>query len=255
MFKFRTMLFLFFLLIQIPRSYAVPVFTPGNVSQLTNDAVSSLVKTVAIGADHHAYMPASALGAVVGFDIGLDITAISIPSSFQSAMALAGVTGKVPSVLPLPKLNIHKGLPLRLDAGFTYFGYQNYKIIGGELKWNFYRGSFALPAFAVRASETISTLFFMKTHTYTLDLVASKRLFYLFEPYIGVGWQWAQGNLDVPISGPLGLSLTVSSSNKLNKPHAYVGFPIKILLIRITPEYQYSAAGVQTYGVKFSLNI
>ncbi len=235
-------------------AWALSSYLPGDLSALTSSGVDSLIKTVAISSDHRAYMPASALGATVGLDVGVEVTAIQLPSDFLSAMAAAGVTSSLPTYLALPKLNFHKGLPRGVDLGFSYVGYQNYKIYGAEVKWAFLRGGMAKPAVAARLSQSYSSLFFMKTRTSKLDLVASKGFALIFEPYVGAGMQVSSGELDVPIGGTTGLNASVSGSSSYTAAHYFVGLPINLTLLKLVTEYDYSSAGVKTFGAKVSLS-
>ena len=90
-------------------AWALPTFTPGNVSLLNQAGVESLIKTVALGVDHRAYAPATPLPASIGLDVGVDLTGIETPASFKTSMAAAGVGSAVPNYLAIPRLNLHKG--------------------------------------------------------------------------------------------------------------------------------------------------
>ena len=93
-------------------------FDPSALSNLTNTAASDLLQVSAYGADHRPYASASPLGVALGLDIAADVTVISVPQSFKSAMALIGSTD-IPSTIPLPRINLRKGLPWGLDFEFT----------------------------------------------------------------------------------------------------------------------------------------
>jgi hypothetical protein len=224
-----------------------------DLSSLNSENIQALLKTVAIGASHRPYMPASPLGAAIGLEIGLDVTAISVPDSFKTAIALASnsAPSDVPAVIPLPKLTIMKGLPAGFDVGFSYSSYQSYfRIYGGEVKWALSDGRGARPAIAFRASGNYTHVFFMDTHCWGLDAVVSKN-FYLLEPYAGVGLQRWAGSLALngqPV--PAGLETTASSTNV----QFYAGLPLKMGFFKITPEAAYSTAALLLYGAKFSLS-
>jgi hypothetical protein len=230
---------------------ALETFSFDDVADLTNAAAESLLKTVSIGADHHAYQPASPLGFKPGFDLGVDVTAIQLPAEFRSAMTQLG-NSDVPQFLPLPRLNIHKGLPFNIDLGFSWVAYQGNKIVGIEAQWAFLPGHKGMPAVAFRASQSYSDLFFLRTRTTAFDLVGSKKLGPIFEPYVGFGWQIGGGELNVPLED---LPITVEASQTFNSGRVFAGFPIKLLVLRISPEYTYSFTKVSTFGLKVSLGL
>jgi hypothetical protein len=235
-----------------PTAFATSNFTPGNFAALTSNAMTkSLVETVGLAADHRAYMPASALGMSIGFDLGVDVTSISLPSDFVTAMNAASAEGGVPSSLILPKLNIHKGLPGNFDIGFSGIWYQGNSVNGFEVKWAPLPGSAALPALAARLSYTNAKLFFLSTNTWKLDAVVSQD-FVFVEPYAGFGFQLVDGKVDV--SGATSLPAGVSASASSFTEHFYVGLPIKLFLLRVTAEYDINFSGVSQYGAKASLS-
>lgn len=251
---FTTLIFVF-----PAQVFALSTYVPNiaALQNLTNAGANALIQTVAVGADYHAYMPASPMGLIIGLDVGLDVTFLTLPSAFNTAFTTA--TGAAaPGLIPIPKLNIHKGLPKGIDLGFTFSTYSDpanptanlVTIYGGEVKWAFIDGGIILPSVAVRGAASMTNVFFMNTNTYTLDLTASKT-FFLFEPYIGAGMDFWSGTLSVS-GGSLPTSVSASQSGA--NPHFYVGTPIKILFLRVTAEYDYSLAGVTTYGGKISIN-
>jgi hypothetical protein len=227
-------------------------FSPSAVSGLTEQGmVDSLLKTVAIGADHRDFMPASPMGILLGFDVGVNFTAIKLPTEFTNA--LASVTGQTPpSYIPLPRVSLHKGLPFGVDLGFSYFSLTDpnftIKMYGGSIQWAFLDGNLALPAMAVRLTGDYSSLGFISTHTYKADLVVSKN-FYVVEPYFGLGLQKWSGDLN--FSADLGsLPASVSASSSGTNTHYFGGLALKLLVLRITGEADYSSAGFVTYGLK-----
>ena len=230
------------------QAYALPSYAPTDVSGLTDANVRSLIDTVAIGFDHHAYSPAMPMGIMLGVDVGVDFSVLTLPSEFTNAMKASGASSSLPSVLALPRLNVHKGLPAAIDIGFSYFGYQSNSLIGADVKWAFIRGSMISPSVALRVSGNLNRLFFMTTRTYDVDLVISKRVVLIFNPYVGGGLQFINGNINVPPG------LTVSSQESTTTTHVYVGLPIRLGFIKLSPEYDYSAKGISTYGGKFSLS-
>src|SRR4029077_4052205 len=119
----------------------------------------------------------------------VDVTAISVPASFTNALAQMGNTTSIPSVIPLPKLNIRKGVPAGIDLGFSFIKVSVYEIYGADVQWAFFRGNVALPTLAVRASANKADLDMVHTRTYDFDVIVSKSVTVAAEPYFGIGMQ------------------------------------------------------------------
>ena len=231
---------------------ALTNLTASDFSNLSQSDVNAVIQLTALGTTHRAYAGASPLG-ITGFDFGVDLVGIPLPSQVTNALSLA--TGQpianIPTLIPLPKVNLHKGLPGRIDVGLSFLSYQNlFTTWGGDIKWTIL-GGLAAPALAVRGNATYSQLYFITTHTYSLDVVVSKNLF-IIDPYLGAGLEFWSGDLLAPISGP-GFSTNVSAHTNGMNPHLYAGFPLKLILLKLTPEVDYSTSGLLTYGGKLSI--
>ncbi len=241
--------------------WAIEQQLPVDLSGLNNDLTTALIRTVALGADHRAYMPATPMGLAIGLDAGVDFTAVAVPKEFASALALS--TGKaestLPTVIPVPKLSLHKGFPGGFDLGFSYatskmlLGQEDlFNVFGFDLKWAFIDGGNVKPAVAARFAYSKSKLWFMSTNTFSIDAVASKNL-YVIDPYVGAGLKIWSGDLAIPVGIP-GLPLTVSGSHSSVNPHIFAGLPFKMMLLRLTVEIDYNLAGMTSYGGKISFN-
>ena len=234
---------------------AIDNFNPVDVSGLTADGVNALLKTAAIGADHRPYRGASNLGVTLGLDIGMDVTVVKTPSEFVSAMTL--ITGQpasqIPELLALPRLNLHKGLPWGVDLGFSYISYQSlFKVYGAEVSWNPLRGLPGLPNLQGRLSASYASLWFMQTHAYKMDVVASKA-FAVIEPYIGLGMQTWNGDLNLPVTVASGFQANVTGHAASTNLHIFGGLVLKLLVLKIAGEFDWSSAGVTSIGSKVSL--
>lgn len=230
--------------------------TPTSFAGLAQSDINTLIQTVGIAGDHHAYMPASALGMAIGIDLGVDVTYLAFPAAFSNAIATASgqSASQLPSGLPIPKLNVHKGLPFGFGIGgsFTTFSTNGQTVvtsIAGELQWTFLGGT-ALPAIAVRGSYSSNSLYFLNANTLTADAIVSKDLV-VIEPYVGGGMQYWSGSLSVP-SGvtlpPTGISTNANGVNM----NLLGGLMLKLAFFKIDAEADYSTAGITTFGGKVS---
>ena len=104
---------------------------------------------------------------------------------------------------------------------------------------------------AIRESVSYNHLYFVDTHCYTTDLVASKNLI-IIDPYIGIGMQNWSGDLSGTVT-TTPLPVTVSGHASGTDFHAFAGVPIKLLILRITAEVERSFAGFTNYGAKLSI--
>jgi hypothetical protein len=240
-------------------AYALSSYSVSNLSSLTQSMVDDLLSTVAVGTSHRAYTPASAMSWAIGIDAGVEVTAVKLPSSFRDAIGSVSQvnTGNIPLLIPVPKLNLHKGLPFGLEAGLSYIGYQNkLKVMGGDLKWAFTDLIKDSPfSAAFRLNYTSEELWYLKSHNFQTDFLISKNLF-IIEPYVGAGLQFWSGNIEVPTGLPSGSGLpaSVSADASGTNAHFFAGAPLKLGLFWFTPEADYSTAKVVSFGTKFSFN-
>lgn len=233
------------------RADLYPNFTlAANLAAVGAAQVSSAIQTIALAGDHRAYMPATGTG-LPGFDLGLEATGFLPPAAFSNA--LQAMTGQAaPGVLLIPKINVHKGLPGGLDIGGSGIYYylassqQSLFLIGGDVKWTFFSGP-ALPSLAVRGSFNYTNLWFITGMAYDLDAVVSYPMV-IIDPYIGAGATFWTGNLSVPV----GSGITVATSANGLNPRIYAGLPLKMGILRLTAQAEYSFSGLLTFGGKIS---
>jgi len=240
------------LLTTLPQDARATGLDFSQLTNATNAAVTSILKTIGLGADHRPYASAKSLGYTLGIDAGLDATFITLPQEFTDALTLLGNTTTFPSALPLPRFNLRKGLPWGLDIGFTTISYQQFSIRGFDLQWNGVTETRFRPSIAIRASTNSASLDVVETTTRGLDFLISKDL-WLIEPYFGFGYQWSSGTLNVPSGGVSGLPTSVSASQDFSGSRWMLGLPIKLWLLHTTVEYAGSSEGVNTLGAKVSI--
>lgn len=152
----------------------------GSVQQDFKD----MSKEVGFALSYFPMAPAEPLG-ILGFDIGVEVTAVDINENkgFWSRM------GDFPGMLPVPKLHVQKGLPFGIDIGAIYSKVPstNISLLGGELKWAFLKGGITMPAVALRGTYTkLSGVDNLDLNTMGYDISISKG-FLMFTPYAGVG--------------------------------------------------------------------
>lgn len=195
--------------------------------------------------------PAEPLG-ITGFDVGVEISAVDIPSNDDWNKAF----GKdAPSYLVLPKLRARKGLPLGIDIGamYAYVPDTNIKLWGVEVSKAILEGSVATPALGVRATYTkLAGVDDLDLQTVGLDVSISKG-FLMFTPYAGVGGVWidseAKGNLQT-------LSVLENSvrleSEEIFQPRVFAGLKFSPLpLISFTGEVEYQERPI--YSLKAAI--
>ncbi len=146
---------------------------------------------------YKAVIPPAPLG-VTGFDLGLEATS----TKMQNSNLWAAATGSSSvSNLIIPKLHIHKGLPLNFDIGAFYATAPstNIKLYGAELRYALLEGGIALPAVGIRGTATkLSGVDQLAFSTNSLDISISKG-FAIFTPYAGVGRVWVDSTPNVPV--------------------------------------------------------
>lgn len=169
---------------------------------------------------YKAVIPAEPLG-ITGFDLGLEV-------SSTEAKSLAKVTNTKDTALIVPKLHVHKGLPLGIDVGAFYSAVANITLYGGELRYAILEGGVAMPALAIRgAVSRLTGVDQFSFSTRSADISISKG-FAMFTPYAGVGNVWVDSD---PGTTP---GLTKES---LQQTKTFVGANLNFGLMNFALEY------------------
>lgn len=185
---------------------------------------------------YKAVIPAEPLG-VTGFDLGLEVTATEMKNSSLWTKA----AGSSRSTLPVPKLHVHKGLPLNIDVGLFYSSVPttNIKLYGGELRYAILEGGTATPAVAIRGSfSKLTGVDQLSFGTKGLDVSISKG-FAMFTPYAGVGNVWVDSTPNV-----VGLTKESFTQTKF-----FVGGNLNFGLTNLALEYD-KTGSAQSYTAK-----
>ncbi len=219
------------------------------------------VKTVGIALDNRAYQPATPLGLSSGVDLSIEATVVKVPDSFKAALSSAGIDGaeSIP-IIPSPKLSLHKGISDRTDIGGSFIAYQGYLVVGGDIKVTTSDPEAEGPTFAIRLSYNYAKLDFVTAHTYTPQLLMSRKLEFA-DPYIGIGYQYVRGY--VALTVPTGLP-DPAPQNYTAGPYNGSGGGMLAFLgvglrpphtgIKLTIEGSYSSAQAHALGLKFGFN-
>lgn len=204
---------------------ALPASAATNFDQLASLGQSEfalLSKDFIAAASYKAVAPAEPLG-ITGFDLGAELTMTQLQNSAVWKKAGANL-----SVLPLPKLHLHKGLPFNLDIGAALVAVPNsdIKLLGFEARYAFLEGGVATPALALRAAMTrLSGVNQLELHTQSLELSASKG-FAMLTPFVGIGKVWGSVN---PLVG--GLKKESTNANKV-----FAGINVNFGLVNLAGE-------------------
>lgn len=141
--------------------------------------------------------PAEPLG-ILGFDVGIVITATDISRSTASLNAATNSTDSIKTLI-VPKLHVAKGLPMNFDiaAFISKVPTTNISLFGGEIRYSPLAGNMAMPAVAVRGALTkLTGVDQLDLDTKSLDVSISKG-FLMFTPYAGVGQVWVTSTPNV----------------------------------------------------------
>ncbi|MGE0614663.1 MAG: hypothetical protein AB7P04_03405 [Bacteriovoracia bacterium] len=219
-------------------------YDPAQLSALTTSLKDAMLKTAGYQTEHRSYRSATPLGVALGLDVGVDVTLVSFSDDFRSALTTVGNSGSNSSSLPLPRLNIHKGLPAGIDLGFSWIAYGGYSLIGFDLQWAFVRSP--MLSLAARTSYTKAKLSYINSNTLSFDVLGSLPIG-IIDPYLGFGLQTARGSLNFDTG-----TLPISGDGSYAAGHLFFGLPIKLFILKLTAEYNMNFSGYSTYGAKLS---
>lgn len=235
---------------------------------LSGPVADAAVKTLGLTFDHRPLEPATPLGTQLGLDLGIEVDVIQLSPELSHALTAAGFDISLPPLLPSARLiNLHKGLSDSVDIGGSYLNYTGYQIWALEMKVVLSRPEEGL-TWALRLGYTSvhfpvgSTTLFgttvnlnIDTVTWTPQLLVSKRLEFA-DPYLGIGFQYATGSLNVSQSGDFVIPGISSVKGAGGSPMAFIGVSLKVpnVALRLTLEGTYSTAGFNALGTKLGLS-
>lgn len=156
----------------------------GSIGNLVQEELRDITLDLGSAFSYKGVTPATPLG-TLGFDVGVEVTDTRLEHSRLFALAGAGERS---SVL-IPKLHVHKGLPLGFDVSAFVGGATQIDatLAGAALRWAWSDDGLVYPAVGVRISATRATgMGDLKVSTAAVDLMVSKRLA-VVTPYVGAG--------------------------------------------------------------------
>jgi hypothetical protein len=184
--------------------------------------------------------PGEPLG-LLGVDIGVEVTATDL----QSSNVYERVSNDSTDYLLIPKVHVHKGLPLRLniDAFYSTVPDSNIELFGGALGFALLEGGVATPALTIRATASkLSGVDGLDLDTRGVELTISKG-FALLTPYAGIG------RLEVT-SKPTGTAALALSKESFDLDKIFAGLNINLGLVNLALEAD-KTGDAQSYSAKF----
>jgi hypothetical protein len=222
------------------------------IKGISQGEFNKLSKEAGAALGYRNMAPAAPLG-ITGFDIGAEVSAVSINKN--SSYWSAAFNNDAPSYLVVPKLRARKGLPYGIDVGamYSYVPGSNIKLYGAELSKSILDGSVATPAVGVRGTYTkLAGVSDLGLQTYGIDASISKGFIFI-TPYAGAGMMWinseAKGNLKT-LSQAAGLDL---KNETFTVPRLFGGLVISPFpLLGITVEAEYAVRPI--YSLKAAIS-
>ncbi|MDP3699671.1 MAG: hypothetical protein Q8R72_02060 [Hylemonella sp.] len=231
-------------LLAFTTALAQPVLA-GDLSALGNLSQSEF-RTVSedLGAafSYKPIAPTEAQG-ITGFDIGLEVTGTDISRS-AGALSRAGASDSSMNTLLVPKLHLHKGLPLGIDVGAFIANIQaiNANLYGAEVRYALLDGGVATPAIGVRGAYTqLTGVNQLAFSTRSLDISISKG-FTVLTPYAGVGQVWVTSS---PNAGSL-------AGESFSQGKLFVGLNVNLGLLNLALETD-RTGNTTSWGMKAGL--
>ncbi len=214
------------------------------INPISQEEFKNLSKQAGTAISYTPLAPAAPLG-LLGFDIGVEVTAVNINEKADFWKNLTA-NGNPPDYLLLPKIHAQKGLPLGLDVGVVYskLPQSNISLIGGEVKWALLSGSAVTPAVAIRGDYTrLLGVSDLELQTYGVDLSVSKGIAFL-TPYAGIGELW--------INSQETSDLVSLNKENLNQTKGFVGIKAKFFILSVVAEADF--ATIPSYSLRTNIS-
>jgi len=209
-----------------------------NINALAQTEFRQLSEDLGAATSYKAVIPAASLG-IMGFDVGFEVSATKLqnPQAWDHASS-----GTASDTVYLPKLQVHKGLPLGFDVGAFYASAPktNISLWGAEVRYALLEGGAATPALGLRGTYSkLSGVSQLDFNTKGLELEISKG-FLNFTPYAGVGHVWVT-------STPVGAPNLAKESFGENK--YFIGANLNLAVLNLAIEGD-KTGDAKSYSVK-----
>jgi hypothetical protein len=184
--------------------------------------------------------PGEPLG-LTGIDIGVEVSATDL----QAGNVYERVADSNDNYLLVPKLHVHKGLPLRvnIDAFYSAVPDSDIKLFGGALGYALLEGGVATPALTVRVTASkLSGVDGLDLDTRGVELTISKG-FAVLTPYAGIG------RVEVK-SKPRGTAALALSRESFDLTKFYAGLNVNFGLVNLAFEAD-KTGDAGSYSAKF----
>lgn len=221
-------------------------------AEAINQNFGDIVREAGIITAYRGIAPAEPLG-LLGFDVGVESTFVDIDTSTWEPIIDAGDSDP-PSVLPIPRIHVRKGLPFNIDVGASYSQIpdSNIEILGGEVQMALLEGTMATPALSVRGHySTLEGVDDLDIETYGVDAVVSKG-FAMLTPYAGTGILEIDGKYTGDNSALRPGGIFELEDQSKSETRVFGGVQISLAVLAITLEAEY--AEVPSYSGKLSIN-
>ncbi len=221
------------------------------------------VRLAGVLSAHRPMQPATPLGSSVGNALGieafLEAQLVQIPQGFYDALAEAGVSSSFNlRSLPVLKLQAHKAIGSRLDLGASYFGFLDYKIYGGDLKWTVFLPEEG-PTWALRLCYAQSQLSYFSVKSWSPQLLVSRRLHFA-DAYLGAEYTWMTGRLKGSQTidtggGPVTTSIDIRGIQTFGAS-TFLGLSLRVpgIGLKLMMEGAYSFVGAHSLGAALGLS-
>ncbi len=181
------------------------------VENFTQENFELFANNLASAVSYKSISPAEPLG-ILGFDVSIGISATTID---KNLFDIASDSGWDLDYLPMPKLMVHKGLPLNFDIGAFYTSAPDtdIKIWGGEIKYSIVEGGLIVPALAFRLTySSLEGLDELEQDNLGAEVSISKG-FAVLTPYAGLGTIRSTATPNIPLPANINNLKEVSTTN------------------------------------------
>lgn len=216
-------------------------------TSLGPDDIDTLVTRLGFGSITKAMRSAEAYPSFPGLRIGVEICAI--PAGGLDTLGAGN--GSLPSLLPIPRLHLVKGLVEGGELSFSFFPAElegTLGTYGGTLKWEIFTEAEDWIAMAGYAGYTYATGFRGSYSSGTFEMGALiSRDFVRLKPYLGLALMTAKGSVAPPFTaGP-------PESSRRFGIHTFAGLEVELPVnfVAQLDLFNLELAGSLAVGAKF----